>query len=75
MKHMFNDPDGTFSWRKAGTAICFICYAYCVIGYGITHNFDEIPTSYQVIMGGVFSFYFVKKSLENISISNKDQSK
>lgn len=57
---IFYDLDGTFSLRKAGTALIFILYAYCVGGFCITHCFNEIPLSYQGIILMVFTFYFLK---------------
>ena len=59
--HIFSELDGSWSWRKTGTAICFLVFATACIGFLITHNFDPLPDSYQGIIGGVFIFYFGKK--------------
>ena len=70
MINPFTEKDGTFSWRKTGTAICFAVFATACIGFLITHNFDALPNSYQGIIGGVFVFYFGKRMVEGIKISN-----
>lgn len=67
---IFTDKDGTFSWRKAGTALIFFLFAYCVAGYCITHNFDEIPGTYQGIIAMVFVFYFAKESLRKMTLKS-----
>ena len=63
------DPDGSFSWRKAGTGLCFLLFAFIVIGYCITHNFNELPSSYLVIIGMVFTFYFAKQPLSKLEFT------
>ena len=50
-----------FSWRKAGTALCYLVFGTANIGYLITHKFDELPASYLYILAGVFAFYFGKE--------------
>lgn len=67
----FQESNGTFSWRKAGTALCFLLFAFSVIGYNFKHNFDQLPDGYLIIISGVFVFYFMKKPVENISFSTK----
>ena len=64
MIHPFKEKDGTFSWRKTGTAICFTVFATACIGFLITHGFDELPKSYQGAIYGVFVFYFGKRIIE-----------
>ncbi len=64
MINPFTEKDGTFSWRKTGTAICFSTFATACIGFLITHNFDELPGTYQGIIAGVFVFYFGKKLID-----------
>ena len=68
----FADNDNTFSWRKAGTAICFGLFAYTVIGHQIVHKFAELPSSYQAIISGVFIFYFFKDTIRNVKIGNSN---
>ena len=63
--------DGEYSWRKTGAAICFLVFATACIGFLITHNFDELPTSYLGIIGGVFVFYFGKRMIEGIKVTGK----
>lgn len=63
--YMFKESDGTFSWRKAGTALIFLAFTYAIIGWLHTHHFDELPPSYMFIIGGVFGLYFVRKSLNS----------
>ena len=71
--HIFAEPDGSWSWRKTGTAICFLVFATACIGFLITHNFNELPKSYQGIIGGVFVFYFGKKFLAGVGmVTNKE---
>jgi len=67
MTNPFVESNGTWSWRKTGTALSFLSFTYAVIGYCHTHNFDELPTSYLAIIGGVFVFYFGKKVVEGIN--------
>jgi len=62
--------DGEFSWRKAGTAICYFVFATACVGYLITHSFDELPQSYQYIIGGVFAFYFAKTLVRSTKLTN-----
>ena len=71
IKFFVTDSDGSFSWRKAGTGLCFLLFTISVIGYLIKHGFDELPDSYMYIITLVFVFYFLKKPLENISFSVK----
>ena len=61
--YVFKEPDGTFSWRKAGTALIFFVFAYACIGYLHTHNFDEFPVSYMGIIAGVFALYYFRKRI------------
>lgn len=60
----FKEKNGTFSWRKAMTLVSVILFAAAVMGYLITHNFNELPPSYTTIIAGVFVFYFGKRLLE-----------
>ena len=69
----FND-NGNFSWRKAGTAICFISFAQAVIGYSIIHRWAELPGSYLGIIAGVFIFYFGKRMIEGFKITKNGDS-
>lgn len=66
--NIFTESGGVFSWRKAGTAIVFIVFAYAVIGFCHKHNFDELPGSYLGIIAGVFGFYFFKDVINNITV-------
>ena len=68
---IFTESSGTFSWRKAGTALCFLLFATSVLGYNIANNWEELPASYMAIIAGVFVFYFAKRPLENLSFSTK----
>ena len=71
--NIFRESNGVFSWRKAGTALIFILFAYCVSGYCITHNWDEIPGTYQGIIAMVFFFYFAKEGIRNATIKKSVQ--
>jgi len=55
-----------YSWRKIMTGIVSVVFATACIGYLITHSFDELPGSYQGIIGGVFLFYFAKNAVRNV---------
>ena len=68
MKNPFLE-NGEYSWRKTGTAICYLVFAIACIGNLIAHNFVELPKSYQAIIAGVFVFYFGKRMLEGIKIA------
>lgn len=70
---IFAEKSGIFSWRKAGTAIVFLIFAFACIGYGFKHNFDELPASYLSIISGVFAFYFFKDVINRLSISGTDK--
>lgn len=73
--NIFKESNGAFSWRKCGTALCFLLFSYCVIGYEIKHSFDELPDGYMYLIGMVFLFYFFKKPMENVLVSTKFRSK
>jgi len=68
MKTMFVETDGTWSWRKIMTASVLICFVVAVFGFLITHNFGELPMSYQAIIAGVFVFYFGKDIVRKAKI-------
>ena len=69
--HIFLDVDNTFSWRKAGTALCFLLFAFSVIGNQFKNNFAELPDGYMVIISMVFAFYFFKDPISNLSFGSK----
>lgn len=73
LAYVFSELDGSWSWRKTGTAICFLVFATSCLGFLITHEFDELPGSYQAIIAGVFVFYFGKKLIEGKQLVVKDQ--
>lgn len=64
------EKDGSFSWRKTGTALCFVLFAYSVIGYLHKHEFNELPNSYQAIITMVFTFYFFKEVINKLDITS-----
>jgi hypothetical protein len=66
---IFTDK-GEWSWRKLMTGGCLLVFMLAQVGYLIEHSFDELPTAYWAVDAGVFSFYFLKKSLENLKVSN-----
>jgi uncharacterized membrane protein len=68
MKPFIFIENGEFSWRKGLTALTALLFAVAVIGFLVKHNFDELPGSYQAIIGGVFVFYFGKRFLETLSL-------
>ena len=69
---IFLEPDGSWSWRKTGTALCFILFAFAVVGFAIAHKFEELPKSYQGIIALVFSFYFFKNTINNLKSAKNE---
>jgi hypothetical protein len=69
---IFTDGVGEFSWRKIMTAGCLLVFMTAQLGYLILHHFDELPTAYWSVDAGVFAFYFVKKTLDNIKIGSSE---
>ena len=67
MVKIFKENEG-YSWRKILTAVTAVVFAAANLGYLITHQFDELPGSYQGIIAGVFAFYFMKETLRKIEI-------
>ena len=67
---IFKESNGEFSWRKALTCICGTVFSTACIGYLVANKFGELPNSYQIILGGVFAFYFGKKFFENLRVTN-----
>ena len=65
MKGFLTD-NGIWSWRKGLTLMCAVLFASAVIGYLLKHSFEELPLSYQLIISGVFGFYFAKKAIDKI---------
>jgi membrane associated rhomboid family serine protease len=60
-----------FSWRKIMTFGALICFMASVLGHLVTHNFDELPASYQGIIAGVFAFYFMKSFFRKIGVKDE----
>lgn len=60
--------EGEFSWRKALTALTALTFVTACVGFLIAHKFIELPMSYQIIIGGVFTFYFGKSLIEGKKI-------
>lgn len=58
-----------FSWRKALTCLVALVFVFVTIGYEF--GLPEIPKSYQMIIAGVFGFYFTKEIFEGIKLTNK----
>lgn len=71
VKNIFTEKDGIFSWRKLMTAGALVCFMTAVLGWLIEHKFEELPNSYQVIIAGVFVFYFGKHLIEKTQITTK----
>jgi len=64
---IFMDGD-EFSWRKGLTGLTALLFSTAVIGFLIKNDFQELPGSYQVIIGGVFAFYFGKRFIDSLTI-------
>jgi hypothetical protein len=71
MKTLFMDK-GEISWRKIMTCCALLCFMISVMGYLVKYDFAELPASYQAIIAGVFTFYFMKGFLRNVKIT-KDE--
>lgn len=71
MGTVFKEQDGGFSWRKIMTAGALFCFMTSVMGYLIVNNFAELPNSYQLIIAGVFVFYFGKDVISNTKITTE----
>jgi hypothetical protein len=69
---IFTEKGGEFSWRKIMTAACLFLFLLSVTGWLIKHDFDELPTSYQAIIAGVFAFYFAKTILEKVKLTTDE---
>jgi len=71
---VFTDQGGEFSWRKIMTAMASAIFAVASVGYLIKNDFDELPSSYQAIIAGVFAFYFMKSifTIDKYSIVAKE---
>lgn len=67
---IFTESTGSFSWRKMMTALCVSTFSFAQIGYLIEYKFKELPAAYMAIDAGVFAFYFLKNSLDNIKIKS-----
>jgi len=63
---IFNEQNGVFSWRKAGTAMIYFLFAFLVIGYAIKENWKEIPASYMAVFYMVIAFYFAKEGVRKL---------
>ncbi len=66
MKNPFLEKDGTFSWRKAGTAMIYFLFAFLVIGFAIIERWKEIPASYMAVFYLVIAFYFAKEGVRTL---------
>jgi len=74
MKFMFSE-DSWFSWRKGITFIAAILIVAAISGYLIKHGFEELPTSYIVLLGSIVAFYFGKDAMRKIKLNGKHQDK
>lgn len=69
---IFKENNGDFSWRKIMTAGALLVFMVACLGYLIKHDFDELPNSYQLIVAGVFTFYFAKNLINKAKITTND---
>ncbi len=58
---MFQEHDGSFSWRRCLTFIAAIIFAISCIAY--LFGARELPTTYIAVIAAVFAFYFTKDRL------------
>lgn len=70
---IFQESNGHFSWRKAGTALIYILFAYLVVGYAIANKWAEIPASYMAVFYLVIAFYFAKNPISRIGSKLKSE--
>ena len=59
--NILQEKDGSFSWRKGLTALSGAMFVLACIVFWIGGK--ELPVSYQAIIAGTFTFYFVKDKL------------
>ena len=64
-----DERDDRLSWRKMLTAIAALAFIFSVIGF--LYGLPELPREYQAIIAMVFTYYFVKKVIDNIQIGSK----
>jgi len=69
---IFKGYKDNVSWRKIMTCGALITFMSSVMGYLITHNFDELPSSYQAIIAGVFVFYFGKDLIRGVKVTTTE---
>ncbi len=65
MKKMFEEANGTFSWRKALTALSGLVFtAACIVNLS---GGPVLDSQYLMIIAGVFTFYFFKDKMSGQS--------
>lgn len=79
MKNIFfwilGESENRFSHRKIISFTAVMLFSCAVIGYLVVNNFRELPSSYMILLSMVFTFYFAKKTIENISFRKNDSAK
>ncbi len=63
---IFSDEIG-FSWRKFSTAVILAIFSFYCIFIAVTNPLTDIPTRIAIIFGMVFTFYFGKNSVKEVS--------
>lgn len=69
------DADGSYSVRKFGGYLSLIVLAYLIVSFTITNPGKEVPTAYLVSIDVIIGFYFVKRGLESVTLSNNKSEK
>lgn len=58
IKWMFEEVDGSFSWRKGLAFTAAVAFLFAIVGFFI---WDKVlPKQYWATISGVFIFYFIK---------------
>ena len=73
MKNLFTESDGRASWRKIMTASALVVFLTATLGWLIKHGFDELPSTYSLMISGVFVFYFGKKAIDKLGTRSSQE--
>lgn len=64
--NIFNDANGTWSWRKFITCVILFLYVIIVYKYESYNDWKELPLSYMIVIYLVILFYFFRRAIDKI---------